>query len=351
MTELSSLSLNGGGWAGEARRQVVRLADVIGLGKEIIDRIKVVVTEMATNLTGHQTVSPVLRFGITRILGETGGAMGQTRPEGPRGLLIVSEDRGPGIADPERALQDHYSTAGTMGGGLGAIRRLSDEFSLTSTVHRPGQSHPGTVVTSRYWLIPPSPQEALDCEILTRAKPGEKENGDGASFIRNGEEYTIALIDGLGHGYEAFKSTEQIREVFQANPASSLSGLMEKAHRAMHGGRGAVIGILQLDRIKERALYTGVGNIDCRIYGKHPGRPVSMNGSVGVALPRCREESYLFGPDDFFVMASDGLSARWEADTYPQLARLPLVTRAALLFRDYSRVTDDATVAVGSFKR
>ncbi len=346
ITELSSLSLNDGEWAEEARRRVVRLAHAIGFGKEAVSRIELVVTEMATNLTQHHTVSPILRFGATHLLEETG-----TGPKAPHGLLIISEDRGPGIANPERALQDADSTAGTLGGGLGAIQRLSDEFSLASHVVGSGQPHPGTVVISRCWLAPPSLQGAIDCDILTRAKPGETENGDGASFSAAGDQYQVAVIDGLGHGTEAFKSTEQIRQIFEANPSLNLTDLMERAHRAMRGGRGAVAAVLRLNRREERAVYAGVGNIDCRIYGKHPARPVPMNGSIGVVLPRCREESYPFGPDDFFVMASDGISDRWEPESYPQFPRVPFVTRAALLFRDYGRITDDTTVAVGGFKK
>jgi anti-sigma regulatory factor (Ser/Thr protein kinase) len=347
ITELSSIALEGSDWVGEARRQVVRLGYSIGFQKEVISRIELVVTEMATNLIQHRTVSPILRFGITQTLEETGAA----GPDSARGLLVISEDRGPGIVNLEQALQDRYSTAGTMGGGLGAIRRHSEEFSLASDTARPGRSHPGTVVASRFWLAPPPSHGTVDCEILTRPKPGEIQNGDGVSFSRIGDRHQLALIDGLGHGAEAFKSTQDIQEVFRTHPSLRMPDLMERAHRAMHGGRGAVVGILQLDQREGQIRYVGVGNIDCRIYGKNPARPISMNGSLGVVLPRCREESYPFSPDDFFVMASDGISTRWEPESYPQFLRVPLVMKGALLFRDYSRLTDDATLAVGSFKK
>lgn len=52
-------------------------------------------------------------------------------------------DRGPGIADLESAMQDHYSTSGTLGLGLPGVRRLVDEFSITSA---PGE---GTRVSVR----------------------------------------------------------------------------------------------------------------------------------------------------------------------------------------------------------
>lgn len=44
-------------------------------------------------------------------------------------------DQGPGIPDIPRAMQDHYSSSGTLGLGLPGVRRLVDRF----TIH----SHPG----------------------------------------------------------------------------------------------------------------------------------------------------------------------------------------------------------------
>ena len=65
---------------------------------------------------------------------------------GRRGLEIEVIDRGPGIADVERAMTDHFSTGKTLGLGLPGARRLMDEFSITST---PGR---GTRVVARKWL-------------------------------------------------------------------------------------------------------------------------------------------------------------------------------------------------------
>jgi serine/threonine-protein kinase RsbT len=58
-----------------------------------------------------------------------------------RGVRIVFEDNGPGIADIELALKDGYTSGKGMGLGLGGARRLSSEFTITST---PGR---GTTVT------------------------------------------------------------------------------------------------------------------------------------------------------------------------------------------------------------
>jgi serine/threonine-protein kinase RsbT len=65
---------------------------------------------------------------------------------GDRGIEIEAIDEGPGIADCEAALQDHYSSGGSLGLGLPAVRRMMDEFSLESN---PGE---GTRVTARKWI-------------------------------------------------------------------------------------------------------------------------------------------------------------------------------------------------------
>ncbi len=63
-----------------------------------------------------------------------------------RGIEIEVVDQGPGIADCEAAMQDHFSSGGTLGMGLPGVKRMMDEFSLESM---PGE---GTRVTARKWI-------------------------------------------------------------------------------------------------------------------------------------------------------------------------------------------------------
>jgi serine/threonine-protein kinase RsbT len=63
-----------------------------------------------------------------------------------RGVEIEAIDRGPGIADPDAAMRDHFSSGGTLGLGLPGVERMMDEFWLDST---PGE---GTRVTARKWI-------------------------------------------------------------------------------------------------------------------------------------------------------------------------------------------------------
>lgn len=67
--------------------------------------------------------------------------------ENKRGVHLVFTDRGPGIPDLERALQNGYSTGSGLGLGLGGSKRLVDEFSIQSKV---GQ---GTCVSVKKWRV------------------------------------------------------------------------------------------------------------------------------------------------------------------------------------------------------
>ena len=71
--------------------------------------------------------------------------MSELDADGRKGLKLVFLDEGPGIVDIERALTDGFSTAKSMGLGLGGTRRLVNEFDIQSA---PGQ---GCLVSLVQW--------------------------------------------------------------------------------------------------------------------------------------------------------------------------------------------------------
>jgi serine/threonine-protein kinase RsbT len=61
------------------------------------------------------------------------------------GLSVTATDEGPGIPDIQQAMRDGFSTSGSLGIGLPGVRRLMDEFEITSQPNR------GTTVTVKKW--------------------------------------------------------------------------------------------------------------------------------------------------------------------------------------------------------
>jgi serine/threonine-protein kinase RsbT len=62
-----------------------------------------------------------------------------------RGVRLIFEDRGPGIADIQLALTDGYTTGNGLGLGLSGAKRLSNEFAIDSKIGE------GTRVTIARW--------------------------------------------------------------------------------------------------------------------------------------------------------------------------------------------------------
>ncbi len=102
-------------------RQNVRMY-AVDLGFSLIDQTKVVTaaSELARN---------------TVVYGGGGTARLESLLDGGRrGLRVIFEDKGPGIADVTRALEDGFTSGGGLGLGLGGARRLSNDFSIESRV-------------------------------------------------------------------------------------------------------------------------------------------------------------------------------------------------------------------------
>jgi serine/threonine-protein kinase RsbT len=115
-------------------RQIVR-DQAIALGFSLIEQTKFVTaaSELARNTLQY---------------GGGGDARLEALSGGVRvGLKLTFVDRGPGIADIERALQDGFTSGNGLGLGLGGARRLCDAFTIDST---PGN---GTTVTITKWKV------------------------------------------------------------------------------------------------------------------------------------------------------------------------------------------------------
>lgn len=59
-----------------------------------------------------------------------GGELRLMRRSGPERIVVLCADRGPGIADLDRALEDGFTTGKGLGRGLGGARRLAETFAV-----------------------------------------------------------------------------------------------------------------------------------------------------------------------------------------------------------------------------
>ena len=114
-----------------ARREGRALAAEVGFSGSDLTVIATAISEVSRNIVQYAREGEVI--------------LGTLHNGAKRGLLVIAQDRGPGIPDIEKALQDGFSTGGSLGLGLPGARRLMDEFELTSKVGE------GTTVIMKKW--------------------------------------------------------------------------------------------------------------------------------------------------------------------------------------------------------
>ena len=311
-----------------ARRLARQVAAELGFGEEDGHRVGIIATELATNLVKHTTGGEILLRGSAT----------------PAQLEILALDRGPGMGDIARSMEDGHSTSGSPGTGLGAARRLADEFDIYS---QPGQ---GTAVLARVRprRSPPASKPPLDASGVSVAARGETACGD-AWLVRAHPGGPIAAVaDGLGHGPNAAEASQTAMTVLAAASFTTLIEALALLHDALRHTRGAALSLLQVDARARVVRYAGVGNVTGAIcHNGQTRRAVSLNGTLGHQARTFREFSYPWAPDALFVMCSDGLISHWSLSPYPGLtARQPALV-AAVLYRDFWRGRDDVTVLVG----
>jgi anti-sigma regulatory factor (Ser/Thr protein kinase) len=322
---------------GECRRSARRLADGYQFDEVTAGRISIIVTELAANIVRHaghgEMLLQVLDDGVT--------------PE----LEVLAIDQGPGMQDVDECLRDGYSTAGTAGQGLGAVARLSNSFDLFSIA---GQ---GTVVMSRterkHERARPEPRRsALEVGAISVAVAGEIECGDVWRVAEGDSSVSILVADGLGHGPLAAAASNAAAAAFTLRPFEDPSIAMVNFHHALSGGRGAAAACARLNVSAMNLNYAGVGNISGSVVTRDRSRGmVSHNGTLGVQLLRTQQFDYEWPLGSRVVMHSDGLSARWSVTAYPGLHLRHSAVVAAVLYRDFVRRRDDATVVVACHRQ
>jgi hypothetical protein len=258
------------------------------------------------------------------------------------GLEIVALDNGRGIANISRAFTDGYSTAGSPGSGLGAIQRMSDAMEIYSADQLgtaiSAQLRPRT--TSRK-MVPPRIRSI--CVPLE----GYEVSGDLAVVCPVGDIINIMLSDGLGHGDEAAAASARAGEFFRKNIGAQLPEMMERIHNGLRTTRGAAIALARFHKVTRTLQYLAVGNIDTRIWNHEKSQGcATLNGTAGLRLPKLAQFDYEVPMGSAIIMHTDGLSSRWNLQSYPGLTpQLPGVI-GGLLFRDFARKRDDAMVLV-----
>ena len=314
----------------EARRHCVRLAEQAGFSEPDAGRVAIVVTELATNLLKHASHG-VLIAGLI----EAGTSYG---------VQILSLDKGGGISDLAAATRDGFSTAGSPGTGLGALARLSNIFEVSTA---PGG---GTAMLAvLYAKRKPDHRERPKSGAVSIPKHGEEVCGDAWAEVSDGSRTTVLVADGLGHGHGAFEAAQEAVRIFRQQPADPVSAILAAINAGLKKTRGAAVSIARIDHEQSLVTYAGIGNVAGAIFAEDSvRRMVSLNGTAGLAVRHIQAFDYPLPKGARVALASDGITSGWSILKYPGLLRASPALAAGVIFRDFERGRDDATIFVAA---
>ncbi|WOD41914.1 ATP-binding SpoIIE family protein phosphatase [Nodosilinea sp. E11] len=329
MNESTAIAITEQSQAGEARRTSLALATRLGFDETERGKVGLLVTEVANNLIRHAGCGVIVLRAIAQ--------------DDLIGIEVLGLDQGSGMVDVEECLQDGFSTAGTAGNGLGAIRRLSDFFDIYS------QPNQGTALLAHIWAKTSvhSPPKIIEIGVVALPKLGEEVSGDAWAWQGDAHRSLFLVVDGLGHGPAAASAASAAIRVFHDHHHQSPQGIVEAAHAALRSTRGAALAIAEINVEQQTVCFAGIGNISASISSatEHHNL-VSYNGTVGHEVRKIKEFTYPWYANGLLTMHSDGISTQWKLDRYPGLNQKHPSLIAGVLHRDFHRERDDVTMLV-----
>jgi len=309
---------------GEVRRAAAAAAARLKLDDTRAGELAILATEVTRNVLVHGGGGQVIIAGL----------------ENPAGPLarILALDTGGGIENLAEAMKDGFSTSGTMGGGMGAMKRLAKRFEVFT-------GRGGTMVLLEVGEGPAA--DHVEFAGMTLPYPGERVCGDGWYCEHTSTRTVAVLVDGLGHGMGAADAAQEAIATVRQRVSKSPGEILSYMHDALKKTRGAVAAVVEVLPTQGRLTYAGIGNISASILSKGSSRSlISHNGTLGMTVQRVQEFNTEWSPDSIFIMHSDGVHSKWDLFSYAGLiSRHPALICGALI-RDFRRHRDDAGVVV-----
>jgi anti-sigma regulatory factor (Ser/Thr protein kinase) len=319
--------------AAVAHHAAKEVAVLVGFDELESEEIALAVSELASNQLKHAQRGTIV---IESILGERSG------------VRVEAVDAGSGIADIEAAFSDGFSTAGSLGLGLGSVNRLMDDLDIQT---EPGQ---GTRITCQRWLRP-KPQAVieslLEIGVATRPLSGVGVNGDAFVVKQWPGHALVGVIDGLGHGQYANLAAEKARQYVETHADQPLAALFRGTARACLATRGVVMALASFYTMGSSTginfSFASIGNIEVRLLGSP--EPAFFNlrrGVVGANVPNVVVTEHTWTQGELLILHSDGLTSHWDPIDYPILFTSPASQAAQELLTHLAKEDDDATIMV-----
>jgi hypothetical protein len=133
----------------------------------------------------------------------------------------------------------------------------------------------------------------------------------GDSFLIEERRGTtlVAVVDGLGHGYESSVASERAIAVIREFGDLAVGPLLLRVHQELKTTRGAALGLLKIDE-QGAGEFCGIGNIEVQALNGQPPSIFCLAGIVGHNMRTSKVMAVTMKPGDIYCLMSDGISTR-----------------------------------------
>ncbi len=178
---------------------------------------------------------------------------------------------------------------------------------------------------------------------------GQSESGDRCvvQFFPSG--VLLAVIDGLGHGYEAAAAANSAESILRTQAREPVISLVRQCHESLRSTRGVVMSVVSFDTSQGLMTWLGVGNVRGILqrsgYSSNPQQEELLlrGGVIGGQIPPLQVSILTVSHGDTLYLATDGIGGEFEQDLLSP--ELPQRTAEVILSR-YASGDDDALVLV-----
>ena len=191
-------------------------------------------------------------------------------------------------------------------------------------------------------------EPVLRFDVATRVRPcaGEIVSGDLVCWKQLGDSTFVLTLDATGHGREARRVAEIAERMFGSATLDDPAEFLLLLDEALRSSRGAAAAVARLDGAARCLSYAAVGNISGRLLGSGDSQLVCRDGTLGQRFRSPKLQTFELRPQDLLVMHSDGISARFSVETFPDLHTGQAQSVAAQLLERFGKMYDDAGCAV-----
>ena len=177
----------------------------------------------------------------------------------------------------------------------------------------------------------------------TRPCAGEVVSGDVGIVIESPGLVFAALVDALGHGWNAHNIARRASAALGSCGLASPASALEHLHEALRGHGGVCASVLSIDVARSEVCFAGVGNVQGRCFGSAPMTCVPRAGALGVRMRPPVTTTAPLSRGNCVLLYTDGVSDRAVArlDSVPHGARPDQL--AAWIVHQHGKADDDAS--------